>query len=54
MPLTSIFKTTIIKFAKYLLALVNIVKEDGVDKSKYKNIEKRKNEIGKISIKLKY
>ena len=41
------------EFAKYLFALVDIVKKDRISSSKYKNISKNRNNIVEISAKLK-
>ena len=44
---------TLIKFVKYLLALINVVKKDEVSGSKYKSIRKSGNKIVEISAKIK-
>ena len=51
--LTSIFKTTLTKFAKYLLALVDKVEKDELGSNKYKSIRKSENKIIEILAKSK-
>ena len=49
----SILKIILIQSMKYLLILVNMVKEDKISNTKDKNIKKYENEIIKILAKLK-
>ena len=47
------FKTTLIKYIKYLLILRDEVKKDKINGNKYKNIKKSRNKIVKILANLK-
>ena len=42
------FKSSLIKSAKYLLILIDTSKEDKISKNKYKNKRKSRNKIIKI------
>ena len=50
---TFILETTTIKFMKYLLILVDIIKKHGLNYGKCKNIKKSGNKMVKILSKLK-
>ena len=47
------FKVTLIKSTKQSPVLINIVKDNGITTSKYKNIAKNRNKMVKISAKVK-